>query len=387
MKQLQVIVPKKRKEEVEDVLENYSNDISSTEGEKNDEKTVEFTLTAESEQLDDLTKDLKGLKNLESGDLSIRVIKQESLIRKGQETKGSTSMLSHEEVYSKAQEAAEFNKAQWALVFLSAVIASYGLAADNIAVVIGAMMLAPVISPFVSGSLGLIIGDFKLLRKSLFNALMSVLLVVAASFIASIPFNIVETSTLTLISEPSLFSVLLSVAVGFAAALTFSTGLRDQIAGVAVAIALVPPLAAAGIGLRISSLTIAVNALSIASLNILAVFLSGSISFFFLRFKPETYYKKKHAEKVRQFLPVLAVVFLLVSVFVALDASAGYDDYITEQQVQQQVESFYGERLVSTQITGESAVLYVYGDKKLSEIKNKVPENIDLTVYNVRPKP
>jgi len=59
VKQLQVSVPKNLKKDAKQILEKYSSDISSKEAEKNDEKVAEFTVTAESEDIDQLTDELK----------------------------------------------------------------------------------------------------------------------------------------------------------------------------------------------------------------------------------------------------------------------------------------------------------------------------------------
>jgi len=292
VKQLQVSVPKNLKKDAKQILEKYSSDISSKEAEKNDEKVAEFTVTAESEDIDQLTDELKHIEDMENGDLSIRVIKQESLIRKGQETRGSSSILSQEELYSKAQESADFNKAQWGLVGLSSVIAAFGLASDNLIAVIGAMMLAPLLSPFVSGALSLTVGDSKLMVSSLKAGMLSVVVAVVLSFLAVIPFPVSMNPTLQLVSTPSVIGILLSVFVGAAAALTFVTGLRDEIAGVAVAIALVPPIASIGLGLKMADMALVKNASTVASMNMLAVIISGYLCFTVLGLKPSTYYKK-----------------------------------------------------------------------------------------------
>lgn len=112
VRQLQVTVPEGATDDVKEVLEEYSSDISSSEVEKDDSKAVEFHVSVDSDDIDELSEELKEIKDLGSGELSIRVLEQESLIEKGQKTKGSASSLSHEEIYSKAQEAATFNRAQ-----------------------------------------------------------------------------------------------------------------------------------------------------------------------------------------------------------------------------------------------------------------------------------
>jgi len=384
VKQLQVSVPKKLKDEAKEILENYSSDISSNEAEKNDEEIVEFTVTAESEDIDELTQDLKDIEDLDNGDLSIRVIKQESLIRKGQETRGSSSILSQEELYSKAQESAEFDTAQWGLIGLSSIIAAFGLASDNLIVVIGAMMLAPLLSPFVSGALSLTVGDRKLMISSLKAGIISVLIAVALSFVAVIPFPVNMNPTLQLVSTPSIISILLAVFVGAAAALTFATGLRDEIAGVAVAIALVPPISSIGIGLRMGDLGLVANASTVASMNMLAVIISGYLCFKILGLKPSTYYKKKQAQKIKYLVPVALLIFSLLAAPVAYSSYQNYEDYISENQLEKEANEYFGDKLLKTDLEGSTAVFYVVGEVNATEFKEKLASDREISVIQLQ---
>ncbi len=214
MRQLQVTVPAGSKGEVKEILEDYSSDVSSSNVERDGSQAIEFTVSVESDEIDSLTEELKGIEELDSGELSIRVLEQESLIEKGQKTKGSSSILSQEEIYSKAQESSRFNRAQWGLIGVSAAIAAYGLALDNVIVVVGAMMLAPLLSPFVSGAISLVVGDSALMRDALISGLESVLIAVIIAYVAVLPFPVELNSTMKLVVSHSILTVLLSLLVG-----------------------------------------------------------------------------------------------------------------------------------------------------------------------------
>lgn len=317
MKRVEVEIPEEENGEVEEVLEKYSSDTFSVEAERKGEDTILYNSTVDSSDIDELVKELKSIKELEIGDLVVRVFRQESLIEKGQKTRGGSSMLSQEEVYSKAQGAPDFNKAQWALTALSGGIASYGLMLDNIAVVIGAMMVAPLLSPLVSSAVSLTIGDSTLLKKSFMTTLISIPIVILVGALSVLPFSPTLNPTMNLIVSAGLENMILSVMVGSAATLAFVTGLREQIAGVAVAIAVVPPLSATGLGLVMYNLGFASQAFSIAIVNILAVVISGSISLKLLGFTPSSYYKQKKAEKMKYIFPI-SVIFMLAVMLLLL---------------------------------------------------------------------
>ncbi len=313
MKQIQVQVPSEGEKNAVEVLKEYSSDIVQQSATSGEQEITLVTATVNAQDIDEITAQLKAVKEFEPGQLKIRLLDQESLIEKGQKTKGSATRLSQEEVYSKAQESALLTRPQWILMGLSAAIASYGLMLDNIIVVIGAMMLAPVLSPLVSSSIALTVGDETMLNQGLLTAVTGGLMAIAVSALVVIPFQPELNSTLLLITSAGLPNLLLSLFVGAAAALAFVTDYRDQIAGVAVAVALVPPLAATGIGLRIDDLIFARSAFSIASVNFLAVLVSGSLALKLLGFAPSTYYKKKTAERLNYVLPLAVVVMIGVA--------------------------------------------------------------------------
>jgi len=378
VKQLQISVPLETKETVQEILEDYSSEISVSDAEKNDKNIAQFTLTVKSEQIDELTDQLKSLKDIESGDLSISVLKQESLIKKGRATEGSGTMLSHEEVYSKAKESATFNIAEWALIGISAVIAAYGLVSNNIIVVIGAMMLSPILAPFVSGALSLNVGDKSLMMKALKTGLLSALISVSAATVALLPFSIQPNELIYLITSATMYSILLSLFVGVAAALTFVTGLRDQIAGVAVAIALIPPLASVGIGLRLLDFVIVLNSLTVAFMNMSAVILASFATFWALNFELSTYYKQRQAHKIRYLVPVVLNVFCLLILFTAYDI-----DRYSEEDLVSEAEEYFGLKLVETNFEDNKAVIYVSEDVNSTEFENKVDGEFEVEIISL----
>lgn len=308
MRQLQATVPEKHSDDARDIIEDFSTDVSSKEVEKEDEDAVEFSATIDEDKIDDLTDQLKSIDDLENGELTIRVLDQESLIEKGQETRGGSTDLSQQEIYSQAQEFSGFSPAQWGLAVLSGAVASMGIAMDNTIVVIGAMMFAPLLSPLVAASISITAGDRSLLEESLKTTVLSALVVVAAS---TVPALFMDTGELlTVFTSFSTTNILLACLVGCAASLTAATDRSDQVAGVAVAIALVPPLAATGIAAADMNFSSLVSAGLIAFANMLGILVTGSLTFRLLGVSPETYYKEVQARKLRLVVPAAALILL-----------------------------------------------------------------------------
>lgn len=384
MRQLQVTVPEKFRDKAEEILEQHSSDITSSKVEKDDRKAVEFTVSSESEDIDELTEELKSIEDLESGELSIRVLEQESLIEKGQKTKGGSSRLSQEELYSKAQESAEFTNPQWGLIAVSAAIAAYGLALDNIIVVIGAMMLAPLLSPIVSAALSLVVGDRELMKRSFLHGGISLVLGVLIAYLAVLPFPVGLNPTLELIVSSSVVSVLLSLLVGTAAALTFTTGLRDQIAGVAVAIALVPPIASVGVGLKMGDLFFAAHAATIAAINVLAVLISGYATFRLLGVAPSSYYREREAEKLKVIVPVAFLILAALTAPVIYSSYQSYQQLILQQNVRNAAEDSFGNDLLEIRFHDHTATVIVIGDHNTTAFLQQTPEKITVHVKELK---
>lgn len=363
MKELEILAPEDSKKEVEEVLGNYTSNFSSSKVEKNGENFLEFKVTLDSDSIDDITDDLKSIKQIDHGQMSINILEQESLIKKGQKTKGSRSSLSREEIYSKAQEFQGFDKIQWLLVGLSGAIASLGLVFENVIIVIGAMIFAPLLSPLVSSSISLVVGDRTMMKKSVLSSLKAFLLVIVVSVFILLPIPVSSNELIMMIVEPGISAVALSLMVGSAAALTFASGVRDQVAGVAVAIALVPPLASVGIGIRMLDVSMVLSAAAISSINILSVVLAGFVTFYLIGLRPSSYYSKRNAEGMRKIIGVVFVFLIIVAGGISFHSYDNYQDFIYEKNLESEAQQVFGDRLFDVRKTDSGYQIIVIGEK------------------------
>ena len=145
------------------------------------------------------------------------------------------------------------------LLVTSAIIATLGLISNSAAVVIGAMIVAPLMDPILSLSCGIALGEKRLIANSILLIAVGVVLVVLTSFFIAelLGTNFVQ-SEIYARTMPSLID--LGIAVGAAIAGSYCTvrsRLSSSIAGVAVAVALVPPLCVTGIGLSLGDSAVA----------------------------------------------------------------------------------------------------------------------------------
>ncbi|MGI9510557.1 MAG: DUF389 domain-containing protein [Geminicoccaceae bacterium] len=141
------------------------------------------------------------------------------------------------------------------MLAVAATIATLGLIANSAPAVIGAMIIAPLMAPIISLSYGLVTVDFRLMRRSLLTVVFGVVLVIAVGYISTISFGLrIAGSEILTRTSPSLIDFGVAMAAGAAAAFSYTRrSIATSIAGVAIAVALVPPLAVSGIGLALGA--------------------------------------------------------------------------------------------------------------------------------------
>ena len=146
------------------------------------------------------------------------------------------------------------------LLLCAAVIATLGLISNSTAVVIGAMIVAPLMDPILSLAFALSISNNKLAKRSLMTVVIGVIAVIATAALLSLLLDVSEVNReMTSRTAPNLID--LGVAVAAAVAGSFSMTrerLSNSLAGVAIAVALVPPLCVCGIGLSMGNEVVAV---------------------------------------------------------------------------------------------------------------------------------
>jgi|26BtaG_2_1085354.scaffolds.fasta_scaffold08229_1 uncharacterized hydrophobic protein (TIGR00271 family) len=193
--------------------------------------------------------------------------------------------------YSKVRVSIEANALPSKMYFLmnalSAIIASYGLVANSPAVVIGAMLVAMMLGPITGVALAIIDYRMPLLRKSLFTVAAGGALVVAIGFIVGLLHQGQPlTNEILSRTEPTSMDLMIALAGGTAGAYAMiSPHLSVAVVGVAVATALVPPLAASGILLSNGEISLGLGALLLAMTNIIAIQFTNALVLWFTGFR------------------------------------------------------------------------------------------------------
>lgn len=209
----------------------------------------------------------------------------------------------------------------WVL-FFAIIIASVGLNVNSTAVIIGAMLVSPLMGPIMGLGLSIGISDGELLRKSLKNLfIMIVISLVASSFYFLISPLSDAQSELLARTKPTIYDVFIAFFGGLAGILAAS---RKQekvtvVSGVAIATALMPPLCTAGYGLGTGQLIYFFGAFYLFFINAFFIALATYLMVRYLHFPRKTFLNHATELKVRRSIAVFTIVVLVPSVFIAIN--------------------------------------------------------------------
>ena len=170
------------------------------------------------------------------------------------------------------------------MVILSVLMATFGLLLNSDSVVIGSMLIAPILFPILSVSLGVTMSDFKLIYRSLYTLLKYVIYGIFASAIVTLFFktdpSINSSQSLLISLKPSLIYVAIAIVAGIAASFSMvKPRLSEMLPGVAISVALIPPLAATGIGIAYFNWNIISNSFMLLAINFIGVIFASMMVF------------------------------------------------------------------------------------------------------------
>lgn len=199
----------------------------------------------------------------------------------------SNEKIDYPEVRVTIEASALPSKMYFVMNTLSAIIASYGLVTNSAAVVIGAMLVAMMLGPITGVALAIIDYRMPLLRKSLITVAIGISLVVLVGFLVGwLHKDQPLTAEILSRTQPTSMDLMIALAGGTAGAYAMvSPHLSVAVVGVAVATALVPPLAASGILFANGEMQLGLGALLLAVTNIIAIQFTNAMVLWFLGFR------------------------------------------------------------------------------------------------------
>jgi uncharacterized hydrophobic protein (TIGR00341 family) len=180
------------------------------------------------------------------------------------------------------------NRSFYTMVILAVAMASLGLLLDNIAIVIGSMLISPLLFSLLGVAMGLSMSNNKLIIRSLRTFLKSVLFGIIVSLITTLLFSSIDVfSNEEILSRTfsGLPFAVVALIAGFAAAFSIvNPKLNESFSGIAISVALLPPIATIGIGLGLLHFSIVRGALVLLLTNIIGILASSLIAFSMMNF-------------------------------------------------------------------------------------------------------
>jgi uncharacterized hydrophobic protein (TIGR00341 family) len=223
--------------------------------------------------------------------------------------------ISREELYQDIAQGAQLSRVYLLTVVLSTLVAAVGLLRGDVAVIIGAMVIAPLLGPNVALALASALGDLKLAGSSIKTLLAGVAMAWVLSLLMGM-FVAVDPQAPEIASRTQVdgSNVVLALAAGSAGALSFTTGIPAAVIGVMVAVALLPPLVVVGLLLGGGAPDLALNAFILFAINIVCINLAGVVTFLAQKIRPRTWWESEqagHATRIAVTLWVVTLVLLL----------------------------------------------------------------------------
>ncbi|WP_227691657.1 TIGR00341 family protein [Psychrobacter immobilis] len=268
----------------------------------------------------------------------------------------SNQKVDYPEVRVRIEANALPSKMYFIMNILSAIIASYGLVTNSAAVVIGAMLVAMMLGPITGIALAIIDHRMPLLRKSLITVIVGVSLVVLVGFIVGwLHKDQPLTAEILSRTQPTSMDLMIALAGGTAGAYAMvSPHLSVAVVGVAVATALVPPLAASGILFANGEIQLGFGALLLAVTNIIAIQFTNALVLWLLGFRRLV----KDDYKSNTYLTFLqrnAVTLLLLAglgTYLTINLQTNAKQQVFESSVKEAINSYFidkGNVLTNTQ--------------------------------------
>ncbi|HHP7235154.1 MAG TPA: TIGR00341 family protein [Desulfobacterales bacterium] len=229
----------------------------------------------------------------------------------------SAERISREELYQDVEDGTRLTVSFCVTVALSTLVATFGLLRDDVAILIGAMVIAPLLGPNVALSLASALGDGVLARRSAKTLAVGVTIAGLLSLLIGI-LVFVDPTVDSIASRTSVHpsDVVLALAAGSAGALAFTSGVATAVIGVMVAVALLPPIVAAGLLLGSGSTGAAFGALLLLVTNLTCINLAGVTTFLIQKIRPRTWWEAEQAKKATRVAIVswLAVLLILLAI-------------------------------------------------------------------------
>ncbi|WP_455448980.1 DUF389 domain-containing protein [Natrinema thermotolerans] len=255
---------------------------------------------------------------------------------------------SHAEIRERAADLTPDTATYLAFAIASAIVAVGGLLLDSAIVIVGAMVIAPFAGSTLSASAGAVISDREMVVDSATSQVTGLVVAYLGAVAMSVflqrsgflqpTLDVGRVGQVGAFATPNLLTLVIAIAAGFAGALALATDLPVSLAGVAVAAAIVPAAAAAGIGTAWGEPIIVAGGLVLLLMNIVFINLTAYLTLIALGYRSSVISDVRENAAVSLRTGAYAVIVLVFLVVVALTAAGTYQHLVFEQRVNGEVQ-------------------------------------------------
>ena len=356
MRIVQVMIPAGKRETVLDTLDDEGIDYAVTDETSGREYTAVVSFPLPRNAVEPV---LDRLREVGIDDSSYTIVLQaetvlseqfEKLQERYEENNGSEQRISREEIRAGASELVPDFRTYITLAVVSAIVATAGLLLDSPAIVVGSMVIAPVLGPAMATSVGSVIDDNGLFTQGVkyqvigFSAAVvaatAFAVLVKSLFLVPPGLDVLELDQVQGRLSPDLLSLAVALGGGIAGAMSLSGGISAALVGVMIAAALIPPVAAVGIGIAWGLPDIVLGAGVLVLVNLFSINLAALAVLWYMGYRPEQWYKEDEARtKTLRRMGTLVVGLLLLSGFLAGITVSSYQTATSDQVIRDQVNS------------------------------------------------
>ncbi|MFB6094308.1 MAG: TIGR00341 family protein [Halanaeroarchaeum sp.] len=382
MRLVQVTVPPGQRDAVVAVLEDHDVDYVLTDETGSRRYTAVVNFPVPTEAVQDVLDDLRaaGL----SEDAYTVVVEAETVVsrrferlRKRYEDDRSQENVARAELRATAEDLVRSVPTYAILTIVSAVIATAGLLLDSPAVVVGSMVIAPLIGPAMSASVGTVVDDGSLVSRGIRMQVLGLVLAVGAAFAFAlfvqaaslVPPGLDPTSIGQVRSRlsPDFLSLVVALGAGIAGAMSLTAGVSSALVGVMIAVALIPPAATMGIGLAYRLPVVAVSSGVLTLVNVLSINLAALVVFWQSGYRPQAFLRREEAraQTVKR-VGVLVVAIAVLSLFLGAVTVNTVTSASAERQIRADISAVlerpaYGEiTLLQTTVRQTEGVIFTH---------------------------
>ncbi len=253
--------------------------------------------------------------------------------------------IARDELTSAAADLAPSMPTYVIMTVVSAVVATAGLLLDSAAVVVGSMVIAPLVGPALSASVGTVVGDNAMFRRGIKLQVFGLLLAIAAAFLFAFVVRhvhlvppLADVTTVPEIRErvaPDFLMLAIAIGAGVAGIISLTSGVSVALVGVMIAVALIPPAATVGIGLAWGQPSVSVGSAVLLLVNVLSINLASLVVLWYKGYRPQRWFRRDEARRnlLRRGV-TLAVAILILSAFLGGVTFDSFQRASTEEAIQ-----------------------------------------------------